>query len=54
MAPTVTDKGMLTLGPAIAFANQIQPLKEIVEGLLADATAAFSRLQSLSSRQAVR
>jgi nitronate monooxygenase len=44
------QRGMLSLGPAIAFANQIQPLKEIVDCLMADAVAALSRLKSLSPR----
>ncbi|ODT37592.1 MAG: nitronate monooxygenase [Lautropia sp. SCN 70-15] len=41
------SRGMLSLGPAIAFADRIQPTEEIVEQLMAEFTAASHRLASV-------
>lgn len=45
------QKGMLSLGPAIAFATKIEPLRAIVDGLMEDAVAALARLNQLSGLQ---
>ena len=41
------ERGMLSLGPSIAFAKRIEPLKSIVADLLEEAQASISRLSSL-------
>jgi len=42
------QRGMLSLGPSIAFAKRIEPLAAIVEQLLEEARAALGRLSSLA------
>lgn len=41
-------RGMMSLGPSIAFADRIQPLREIVDQLLREATEALARLRTAS------
>lgn len=41
-------KGMLSLGPSIAFAQRIEPLRAIVTQLLDEARAALARLSTIS------
>ncbi len=42
------QRGMLSLGPAVAFANRIQPLKQIVDELLEEARRLQARLQAMT------
>jgi nitronate monooxygenase len=42
------QRGMLSLGPSIAFAKRIEPLAAIVAQLLEEARAALGRLSSLA------
>ncbi len=41
------ERGMVSLGPAIAFADRIEPLQAIVERLLAQTHAALARIPTL-------
>lgn len=41
------QRGMLSLGPAIAFAKSIEPLQTIVTELIAEATLCFARIPSM-------
>ncbi|WP_064573627.1 NAD(P)H-dependent flavin oxidoreductase [Cupriavidus gilardii] len=43
------DTGLLSMGPAIGFANAIEPVTATVERLMAQASGAARRLQSLSA-----
>src|SRR5574337_1835759 len=47
------QRGMLSLGPAIAFAQRIEPLRRIVAQLVEEARAAFGRLPALHAHAAV-
>ena len=44
-------QGMVSLGPAIAFAQRIEPLQAIVDGLVAEALEAIAGLQALTSTE---
>lgn len=43
------QRGMVSLGPSIVFANQIEPLRAIVEKMMDEAHAAISKLLSKES-----
>lgn len=43
--------GMASLGPSIAFANRVEPLKAIVEEMVAEAVGAISTLHSMESTE---
>ena len=43
------QRGMLSLGPSIAFANRIEPLRDIVRELMEEAHASMARISSLVS-----
>lgn len=43
------QRGMLSLGPSIAFAKRIEPLKDIVSQLLDEARTSLGRLPSLAA-----
>ncbi len=43
------QRGMLSLGPSIAFANRIEPLGDIVRELMEEARASIAHLSSLTS-----
>jgi NAD(P)H-dependent flavin oxidoreductase YrpB (nitropropane dioxygenase family) len=44
------SKGMLDFGPAVVFADEIQPVEAIFDRLIDDAAAAMSRLQHLRTK----
>jgi nitronate monooxygenase len=46
------SKGMLDFGPAVVFADEIEPVERIFDRLIDDAAAATSRLQGLRCQAA--
>ena len=42
------EKGILSLGPAVAFADQIEPASNLLERIIDDAKKAHHRLHSLT------
>lgn len=45
------QRGMVSLGPAIVFANRIEPLQNIVDTLLLQAEAALSRIPTIQAAE---
>ncbi len=46
-------RGILSLGPAIAFAEKIEPAADIIAAVIADAALAIDRIKQLQTTQAV-
>ena len=47
------ERGILSLGPAVAFADRIEPASQILKRLVEDAKAAHERLNTLTIRQEI-
>lgn len=47
-----TDKGMLSMGPSICFADRIEPIGAIMDRLIADAVSSRARLTQIMSETA--
>lgn len=44
------DSGLLSMGPAVAFIDQVQPIAAIMEQLMTEARASLDRMQGLRAR----